>query len=372
MLSVLHVYKNYAPTPGGIETHVRQLAIGLTRRGMRSTVLVTAAGRETVEEELEGVRVIRAGRLGEVASTPLSLALVELLRTTPADLLHLHVPYPVGEIGYLLGGRDRPLVVTYHSDVVRQWWAWPAYRPLIQRVLGRAKAIIATSPPYARTSPILRSYSGRCEVIPLAVDPARFRVDGPRVAAIGGRWRSERYPDLILSVGRFRSYKGLLDLIRAARGLPARLLLIGSGPLEPELRRLVDRLGMQDQVVFLGNVDDAELPYYYAACDVFALASSQRSEAFGIVLLEAMAAGRPVVSTELGTGTSWVNQHEVTGLVVRPSDPVALAGAIGALLADPRRASEYGQAGRKRAEAEFGETALLARMETVYRRVVGG
>jgi glycosyltransferase involved in cell wall biosynthesis len=367
-LKVLHVYKNYLPTSGGIETYVRQLAVGINRRGrVEAGVLVTAVGPRTIVEEVEGIQVIRAGCLGEVASTPLSLRLVEQLARSDADLLHLHVPYPVGELAALLFAGRRRIVVTYHSDVVRQWWARPFYQPMLRRLLQRADAIIATSPPYLNRSPVLRHFASRTEVIPLAVDPNRFVVAEPEVAAIRQRW-PER---LVLFVGRFRSYKGLPVLIDAMADLQARLLLVGRGPLEDKLRARVEQLGISARVAFLGNLSDRELPAYYAAADVFVLPSIQPSEAFGIALLEAMAAGRPVVSTELGTGTSWVNQHGVTGLVVPPGDPLALRQALRTLLENHELAARFGQAARERVQREFGVTQLLERVENVYLRVAG-
>lgn len=366
-MKVLHVYKNYAPTPGGIETYVRQIARGLARRGgVEATVLVVASGRRGSVEELDGVRVIRAGRWGEVASTPLSVSLARELARTDADLVHLHVPYPVGELGYLLAGQRCPLVVTYHSDVVRQWWARPLYQPMLRLLLRRARAIIATSPPYVRTSPVLRAFADRCQVVPLAVDPSRFQVPPERVHAIQRSWPGPR----ILFVGRFRRYKGLGHLVAAMRDLPGHLRLIGAGPVEAELRAQVARLGLGNRVEILGGIDDGVLPAHYAACDAFVLPSVQRSEAFGISLLEAMAAGKPVVSTELGTGTSWVNQDGATGLVVPPADTAALGGALRSLIDDPNLARRLGEAGRARVAAEFGEERLLGRIEDVYREAL--
>jgi glycosyltransferase involved in cell wall biosynthesis len=368
---IVHVYKNYAPTPGGIETHVRQLATGQARRGAQVTVLVASPTWRTTEEQRDGVRVIRAGRWGELASTPLSSRLIWELARLEADVIHVQVPYPVGELAYLLAGRGRPLVVTYQSDVVRQRWARPVHEPLLRHLLGRAKAIVATSPAYQESSAVLRAFADRCVVVPLAVDPNRFRPDLPAAAAIRAQWTSPEYPSLILFVGRFRAYKGLLYLVRAMAGLPARLLLVGGGKFEGDLRELIAGLGLERQVVILGDVSDAALPAFYAAADVFVLPSVQRSEAFGIVLLEAMAAGRPVISTELGTGTSWVNQHERTGLVVPPADPSALHRALDRLVNDPGLARQLGEAARRRVVSEFSEEVMVDRLSEIYRKAVG-
>ncbi|HUX88876.1 MAG TPA: glycosyltransferase [Chloroflexota bacterium] len=363
MLKVLQVYKNYAPMPGGIETYLRQIATGLNRRGrVKVSVLVTAPGPRTVVDEIDGVRVTRAGRLGEVASTPLSLRLIEQVRQSDADILHLHVPYPVGELAALSFAGRRRIVVTYHSDVVRQWWARPLYQPMLRQLLRRADALIATSPAYLKSSAILSHFAAHAEVIPLSVDPARFVAEESAVAALRQRWPEP----VVLFVGRFRSYKGLPILLQAMSGLDARLILIGQGPLEAALRAQAVQLGIDERVTFLGDVSDRDLTTYYALAKVFVLPSTQRSEAFGIALLEAMAAGRPVISTELGTGTSWVNQHGKTGFVVPQGDPQALREAIRTLLEDRALAERLGQAGRQRVQQEFSEDRMLESIEGVY------
>jgi rhamnosyl/mannosyltransferase len=372
MMRVLHVYKSYAPTRGGIESHVRQLATGLARRGVDVSVLVVGSSNRTTVEERERVRVIRAARLGELASTPLSVELMGQVQRIDADLIHLHVPYPPGELAALALGRGRPIVVTYHSDVIRQWWALPLYRPLAHALLRRARAIIATSPPYVRTSSILRSHANRCQIIPLGVDPKRFYPDETLRRRGRQTWLGNDDRPLILFVGKLRAYKGLPHLVDAARSVPARFLLAGSGPLEPELRAQIERMGLTEKVQLIGEVDDAELPDLYRAADIVVLPSTRRSEAFGLVLLEAMASARPIVSTELGTGTSWVNQHERTGLVVPPGDVAALTLALHTLIENPLRAQRYGDAGRERAEAEFTEETMTLRVVAVYERVAAG
>jgi glycosyltransferase involved in cell wall biosynthesis len=370
-MKVLQVYKNYAPTRGGIETHVRQLAVGMRERGVTSSVLVTSSGRRTEIEDRDGVRVIRAARLGEVASTPLSIELMRELRRTDADIVHLHVPYPVGELGNLLAGHHGRLVVTYHSDIVRQWWARPIYDPILRRMLRKADAIIATSLPYARSSRLLGPLASQCKIVPLGVNTRRFVPDVAGAEAIRRRWCAAEFPRIVLFVGRFRHYKGLTYLVDAMRDLPARLLLVGDGPTARRIRERIRQAGLDKQVAILSDVDDASLPSYYAACDVFVLPSIQRSEAFGIALVEAMASGRAVVSTELGTGTSWVNQNGVTGLVVPPADSVALAAALGVMLKDDSIRARMGEEARRRVVAEFTEEAMLTRIEGIYQTVVG-
>ena len=363
-MHILHVYKDYYPVLGGIENHLRWLARAQAERGHDVTVLVTnpAGPRTTVREE-ENVRVIRAGRLTTVASTPLSLALPWQLWRQQPDIVHLHFPYPLGEISQWVLRRGRATVMTYHSDVIRQAGILRFYNPLLRRVLHDIDRIFPTSEPYIQSSPYLRPLANHCTVIPLGVDIERFAHAPPdRVAAIRAR-----YPGpLLLFVGRLRYYKGLNYLIEAMRQVSATLLIIGAGPEAAALGEQAYLLGVTDRVHFLGDISDEHLPAFYHAADLFVLPSSQRSEAFGIVLLEAMAAGTPVISTELGTGTSWVNQHGRTGLVAPPCDPDALARTINKLLADPDRRREMGARAQNRARAEFDLPVLVDRVLTVY------
>ena len=346
-MRVLHIYKDYYPVLGGIENHVRLLAEEEARRGLEVTVLVTSPTPRTVVEEANGVRIIKAARLATVASTPLSLGLFLWVRRLQADIAHLHFPYPPGEVANLLLGQAPHTVITYHSDVVRQKWLLRLYRPLLWRVLCQADRIIATSPLYIESSPFLRAWREKCVVIPLGIDLTPFqRVDERRARQLRRRYGGEKCP-LILFVGKLRYYKGLQYLIEAMKTVEARLLVAGTGPMEGTWRRLTEREGLAGKVLFLGQVPDDELPPLYRACDLFVLPASERSEAFGAVLLEAMASGLPVVSTELGTGTSYVNRDGETGLVVPPRDPQALAQALRTLLADGELRRQMGERGRE-------------------------
>ena len=309
------------------------------------------------------MRVIKAGRLATVASTPVGLALPWLLSRERPDLVHLQFPYPFGEVSQLFFGHAPRVVISYQSDVVKQQGLLRWYRPLLWRVLRRADRILANCPCYVESSPYLHAMRDKCVVVPIGIHTQRFRdVDPARVAEI-----RRRFPGpLLLFVGRLRYYKGLQYLVAAMPELPATLLIVGDGPMRASLQAQAAGLGLEGRVHFLTDVDDADLPAHYAACDLFVLPSSQRSEAFGIVLLEAMACGKALISTELGTGTSWVNQDGVTGLVVPPCEPAALAAACRRLLDDSELRERMGQAGRARLKAEFTFDHMMARIGDVY------
>lgn len=368
-MHILHLYKDYFPVLGGIENHIRALAQVQAARGHQVTVLVTSLDRRTRQEDDNGVRVIKAARLVAPASTPISLVMPLLLHRQRPDLIHLHFPYPWGELSALLCGPAVPWVMTYHSDIVRQRVLGTIYRPLLKRVLGRTARIIATSPRYVETSPWLRAFAGKCTVVPLGVDTGKLQnVPAELVEAVRRRFPGPR----LLFVGRLRYYKGVEHLIRAAAGIPhVHLLIVGDGPMRRPWEELTTALGASDRVHFLGEVPDADLPAYYHACDIFVLPASLRSEAFGTVLLEAMACGKPVITTELGTGTSWVNRHGETGLVVPPADPDALKEAIRSLLADADARHRMGEAARRRVEESFTLERMAAGVERVYAEVLG-
>lgn len=367
-MKILHIYKDYYPVLGGIENHVRIVAEEQARLGHDVTVLVTNRGLRGEVSESAAPRVIKAGRLATIASAPISLSLPLWMRRLPCDVAHLHFPYPIGEMAYLLAGRARRLVVTYHSDIVRQKWLLRFYAPLLRRLLQRADRILPTNQRYLETSDFLASVRDKCTVVPLGINLKRFeQADRARAQEI----RRQFGPDTLIFVGRLRYYKGLEYLIRAMSQVPARLLVIGTGPMEKQWRALAADLRLASKVTFLGDVDDASLPAYYAAGALFVLPSSQRSEAFGVSMLEGMACGLPAISTELGTGTSFVNLHEQTGLVVPPGDPAALAQAINRLLADTELRQRLGKAAHARAWGEFSHVAMVERIVQVYHDVLG-
>jgi len=359
---ILHVYKDYYPVLGGIENHIRVLAEAHAAGGHQVIVLVCDPGPRTQVSEVNGVRVIKAGRLGTAASMPLSPSQwVSLMRLRP-EIVHVHSPYPLGEVGAWLLKPRVPLAVTYHSDVVRQQGWLKVYGPLLKRVLRRADRILPTSPRYLASSPWLSPVRDRCTVVPLGVDHRRFT---PPATPFAG-------PPTLLFVGRLRYYKGLDTLLRAMPMLPAdvRLRVVGTGPMRGEWEALVRDLSLESRVDFAGEVSDAALPAQYRHATLFVLPANARSEAYGMVLTEAMASGLPCVTTEVGTGTSWVVQDGVTGAVVPPSSPDALAAAISGLVGDPVRLRAMGTAARARVAAELTQDLMVERVMAIYEALV--
>ncbi|MGQ9501269.1 MAG: glycosyltransferase [Anaerolineae bacterium] len=360
-MHILHLYKDYFPVLGGIENHIRVLAEAQAAAGHTVTVLVCDPGRQTHHEMLNGVRIIKAGRLTTRASMPISLAQPWQLWHQRPDVLHVHSPYPLGEIASWLLRRGTVTVITHHSDVVRQRGWLRLYAPLLRHVLRAADRIIATSPRYIETSPWLRPVAHKCAVVPLGVDIRQFTPSQ----------KQERGSLHLLFVGRLRYYKGLDALLRALVQVPeTTLTIVGDGPMRAPWEALAGALQLGERVRFVGDVPDAELPEWYRQADVFVLPANARAEAFGTVLLEAMASGLPCVTTELGTGTSWIVQHGVTGLVVPPNDIPALVTALKQLHQDAALRRRLGQAGRARVEQSFTVERMIQSVEAVYQQAL--
>lgn len=336
-MHIVHIYKDYAPVFGGIESHIHTLAVGLIKRGVRVSVVVCQPRGESLprEEYMQGVRVIRLPRDVDVASSAFSWQHASIVRQLAPDIIHMQMPWPPGDV---VSARNSsvPLVITYQSDVVRQKYAMMFYEHVLRRTLARADRIIATSPAYVQTSPWLKQWSNKVHVVPLGIETPV--TPDPAVIAT---WRSRLPFPFLLWVGRMRYYKGLHVAIAALAQLPEeiKLVLVGDGAIQPLLMRQVEQSSLAHRVVWLGDCSDADIAALHSLARIFVFPSHLRAEAFGLSLLEALAAGVPAISCEIGTGTSFVNQHRRTGLVVPPANVHALAQAIQQLWYDaPMRA----------------------------------
>jgi glycosyltransferase involved in cell wall biosynthesis len=364
-LRVLHVGKFYPPHMGGIETHLQALC-GALRNHADVRVVVSSEDRNTVEELVDAVPVARISTLLTAFSTSISPGMVQRIRHSGAELVHIHLPNPAAVLAYLASGHRGRVIFTYHSDTVKQKVLGRMFEPLLHAALRKSSAIIATSPNYLATSPVLQAFRDRCHVIPYGIDTAQFEQCDPEAV----RKVRERYGErLVISVGRLVYYKGFDVLIRAMVSVRGKLLIVGNGPLRGELESLAASLGVTDKVVFAGEINNAGVMPYYHASDLFALASVARSEAFGIVQIEAMAAGLPVINTSLDSGVPFVSLDSQTGLTVPPGDPTALAAAINRLLDDDALRQTLGQAGVRRARQEFSLDTMLRRTLDLYQTV---
>ncbi|HVN90670.1 MAG TPA: glycosyltransferase [Candidatus Binataceae bacterium] len=365
-MKVLHIGKFFPPHRGGIETHIFDLCRGLARSA-DVDVIVANDAPGYVEEQCETIRVRRLAPVAKIASVPICPQMARAIRETPADLVHLHLPNPYAGATFLASNHKAPLVVSWHSDVVRQRLLNRLLRPVERALIRRASAFIASSPNYVESSPILNGNRSRCHVIPYGIDDLEMgKPDTTRIAALRRTYGSR----IVLAVGRLVYYKGFDHLIRAMGTVKGHLLIVGEGPLRLKLMREAIDAGVNNRVTFLGNVSRAELINCYHAADVFALPAVARSEAFGIVQLEAMACGKPVVNTRLSCGVPYVSVDNETGITVEPESSEPLADAINRLLDDGALRMLYGAAARKRVRKHFNLDLMVDRTLDLYRQIL--
>lgn len=366
----------FPPHLGGIEVYLQMLAEGIAAcPGHSVKAIVSNEAPTTIREVIGGVEVLRLSRSFAAASTPVALGMSSAIRaaatgTERSDLFHLQFPYPWGDWAWQRAGSPGPMVLTYHSDIVRQRVMGALYRPVQARLLARADRIIVASPPMIENSPFLRPHAGKCRVVPFGIHVERY-APTPEHVARADALRARHDRPLVLFVGRFIYYKGVDVLVRAMADVDADCVLVGAGPLEGELRELATALGISERISFVPPVSDEELAAYFRAADVFCLPSVARSEAFGIVQLEAHASGTPVVCTDLPTGVPWVNVDGETGLVVPVGDAGALASALRRLIADDDLRARMGQRARERVLAEFTVDRMVESTLAVYEEALG-
>jgi rhamnosyl/mannosyltransferase len=369
-MKVLHLGKFYPPVKGGMET-ILELICDRTSHQVHNTVFVANTGWATNEERCGDVDVVRLGAIAKIGAVAVCPTMPFRLAREAADLIVIHEPNPMALLAYFLARPAGTLIVWFHSEVIRPSWRYRLfYRPFLRFALARASRIVVASPTLAASAPQLEEWRSKCDVIPYGVYPTRV----PPTDAVARRAeaiRREHKAPLVLFVGRLVAYKGVSVLLDAMRNSEAVALIVGAGPQRASLQDKAETLGIASRVAFLGEVDTDELAALYYACDVFVLPSITRQEAFGVVQIEAMTYGKPVISTDLGTGTAWVNQHGVTGLVVPPADPLALRDALNTLLADPFTRDAMGAAGARRARSVFNVERMTELTLHLYRTVMG-
>jgi glycosyltransferase involved in cell wall biosynthesis len=363
--SVLHIGKFYRPHTGGMETHLAYLV--LHQSATMSVEVVVANDRPVSQTNLlDGAKITRVASFGTVASQPLCPLLPLELSGRKEALVHLHLPNPWAAQAYLMSGHKGKLIVTHHADMLGRPFLRQLVSPFVRRVMDRAAAIIVTSRRYLESSQELVPYRHKCHVIPLGIDVDALR---PNRAADVADIYAKYGQRLLLAVGRLVPYKGFAFLLRAMQHIDATLLLIGTGPLRAELHSAVSTLGLGHKVHLLGHIGDT-LPYYKAA-KVLVFPSISRAESFGLVQVEAMAAGTPVVNTEIDSGGPEVSINGETGITVPPRDPQALADAVKVLLDNEETRLTFAHAARLRAHQEFSAQRMAERTLGLYKSIFG-
>lgn len=369
MLRILHVAKTALPfTFGGLEESIRQISLPLGDQGYVFDVACACDGPTAdgpVWSEFGRVHSFRT-RLN-LSTCPVAPSMVKFLNQASYDydIIHFHSVWPFAEMtDFFVHGGPAKRVVTYHADVLGREPLNSIYRPWLRQFLGRCDKVVATSDAYIDSSPVLSRLAKRPEVIPLGLSPDTYpAVDASRVAA----WRERLGEPIILFVGALRKYKGLEELVQAAADLPVQVAICGEGVMEARLRALIDARGLRN-VHLLGRVDQHDKAALLSASRAVALPSTNRAEAFGIALLEGAMFAKPMISTEVGTGTSLVNVDGETGLVLPPGDVAALRGAIDKLR-DATLAEQLGAAAKARFDAQFSGDRVAGRYGDLYTRL---
>jgi rhamnosyl/mannosyltransferase len=373
-LRVLHVGKYFPPEPGGIERFVDDLTREQAHQGLLPAALVHDRNRSDCET-LEGRRLYRCRSLGQILFTPIAPGwprwLARALAEHRPQLLHFHLPNPVAFAALLLPKARRiPWVVHWHADIPRDAHhaglrlVYPAYAAIERQLLRHSAAVIATSQAYLDASAPLAEWRSRCHVVPLGLGAATPASEHPPWPSTGLR---------VLAVGRLSYYKGFDRLVSAmAKVEGASLLIAGDGDQAARLRAQIDHLRLADRVVLRSGLSDAEIEACYRACDVVCLPSIDRAEAFGVVLLEAMRAGKPVIASRLaGSGMTEVVVDQQTGLQITPDSVDALSGALSRLRDAAPLRDALGRAGKLRFQSHYRLAPVCAAISNVYRRVQG-
>ena len=387
-MRVLQIGKYFPPYAGGMETYLRDLMAALTNRGIESSALVHRSKLsfkttfETHAADEGQYLVTRAPLWARLVFTPISptfpCLLRKLIKRDKPDILHLHMPNVSAFWALLLpSARRRPWVVQWHSDVLASQHSaglrffYSLYRPLEKAVLKRAQVIVVSSPPYLASSEPLAPFTEKCVVIPLGLDPAKITPPGP--AGQPGE-SPERQDDKlrVLALGRLSYYKGFDYLIAAlADTNNVALDIVGRGDRETSLKEQARRLGLQDRVRFHGQLPDDQLAVLFQQCDCLCLPSIERTEAFGLVLLEAMYLARATIASDVpGSGMGWIVDHQETGLKVPPRDSASLASALRRLQGNRDKISEFGARGRAKFDHMFHISKSAAATAGLYAKLL--
>ena len=375
-MRVLQFGRFWHAAHGGIERHAALLSQSLAAAGVDLVNLVAAPDAQARDTQMApGYRLVQAPSHGMFASTAVSPALLlragQLHREKPFDLVHLHFPDPLSHLAALQFPRRVRRVVTWHSDVVRQKRLLALYGPFMRHFVSRADAVVAATPAHFESSTQIPASlpQARRHVIPYGLDFAALALDVRTERLCAALRQDAAGRPLVFALGRHVYYKGFDVLVEAMRQVDARLVLGGDGPLRVQLEAQVAAAGLQDRIVFPGRIPEPDLRAYFHACDVFCLPSVERSEAFGLVQLEAMACGKPAVCTQLHNGVNVVNLDGETGLAVPVRDAGALAGALNRLLLDGGLRQRLGDNARARAWGHYSLAAMARQHIDLYTRL---
>lgn len=370
-MRVLHFYKTAFPdTMGGTEQVINQIARGASKLGVKTDVLSLTADRQARTVEMDGYLAHRARLHLHIASTGFSASAFSRFSqlAKQVDVIHYHYPWPFMDLVHFATRVKKPTLVSYHSDIIRQKYLLKLYSPLKNRFFDSVDRIVTSSPNYLASSPVLQKYTNKVCIIPYGLAKASYPQAAPDRLSF---WRDKLGPKFYLFVGVLRYYKGLHVLLEAAQGTNYPIVIVGAGPLEQELKAQAAQLGLRN-IHFLGRLHDEDKVALLSLCYGFVFPSHLRSESFGISLLEAAMYGKPMISCEMGTGTTFINIADKTGLVVPPDDPVALRQALCYLWEHPEMAEVMGKVAEERYWEQFTADQMVRSYVALYGDLVKG
>lgn len=339
-MNILHIYKTYYPySQGGVENCIANICKYTEKYNIKHRVFILSQ-KNTDSYAYENIEVFTATSHLNLASCPISFTALSKFKKLAkwADVLHYHFPWPFADMLDLLARVNKPRIMTYHSDIIKQKYLLQLYKPLMHSFLHKIDHIVATSENYINSSHILQKYRSQTTVIPLGIANTSLYPDNHLLK----KTQQQVGKDFLLFCGVLRYYKGLHILLQALQGLDIPLVIAGDGVAMPKLQKLAQKLQLK-QVFFLGKVSEAEKDALFALCRIFVFPSHLRSEAFGISLLESCRAKKPMITAEIGTGTSYVNLDQQTGIVVKANDSKSLRHAIKRLYTDTELCQKLGQ-----------------------------
>lgn len=370
-MKILQVNKLYSPHIGGIERVIQDISENLNDR-YDIEVLVCQPKGKTSDEVINGVKVRRSGSIGTYFSMPVSLPFLFHFKklSEKADIVHFHLPFPLADLACILSGYRGKVVISWHSDIVKQKKLMTLYKPLMNAFLKRADCILVATEGHIKGSSYLRPYAEKCRIIPYGIDISIYE-------------EAEKYPFLteklnnknnkkLMFTGRLVYYKGIDVLIRAMKyTTDCELFIAGDGVLHDLLVQEANAGGISDRVHFLGVLSDEDLRASFNDCDIFILPSVENSEAFGIVQMEAMVYGKPVINTSLPTGVPYVSPDKVSGLTVKPKDEKALAEAVELLVHNDELREQYGREAYRLVRENYDMHRVTDRISQIYEELTG-
>lgn len=367
MMKILHIYKSYYPEAwGGVEKFIQTLARVTPATQCQHQLLTTTQKRQGRSQGFPSLTAHYFPKTWEAASCPVSLTMLRQAKPYLewADLIHYHFPWPFADVVSLLQSTRKPYIITYHSDIVKQKILKLPYLPLMNHFLKKSTAIITTSQNYLTTSKPLEKYRSKCQVIPQGLLDADY---WPAQAQRLEHWRQQVGETFFLFVGVLRHYKGLNYLLEAVANSNIPVVIAGTGPKEQELKQQAQQLQLKN-VKFVGYVDDADKNALLQLAKAVVVPAHLRAEAFCLTLVEGLMFGKPLISTDIGTGTSFVNQHNKTGFVVAPKNTMQLRQALEKIMTDEVLCQQFGKAARQWYEENFTANQMAKGYMEIYHK----